>query len=85
MSDVHAIADRLEIEALRSESVAQPRLNTADMARRLMAALSTEDGGGSRGRSGFHCFQTPEIVCRTSLLHVETCLVTPPTSPGDHR
>jgi hypothetical protein len=85
MSDVHAIADRLEIEALRSESVAQSRLNTAEMAGRLMAALSTEDRGDRRDGQGSLVFRHPEIVCRTSLLHVETCLVTPPTSPGDHR
>jgi hypothetical protein len=85
MSDVHAIADRLEIEALRSESVPQPRLKTAEMAGRLMAALSTEDRGNLRDDHGSLVFRLPEIVCRTSLLHVETCLVTPPTSPGDHR
>jgi hypothetical protein len=85
MSDVHAIADRLEIEALRSESVAQSRLDTAEVAGRLMAALSTEDRGDLRDDQGSLVFRHPEIVCRTSLLHVETCLVTPPTSPGDHR
>jgi hypothetical protein len=85
MSDVHAIADRLEIEALRSESVPQPRLKTAETAGRLIAALSTEDRGDLRDDHGSLVFRLPEIVCRTSLLHVETCLVTPPTSPGDHR
>jgi hypothetical protein len=85
MSDVHAIADRLDIEALCSESVAQSRPNTAEMAGRLMAALSTEDRGDLRDDQCSLVFRHPEIVCRTSLLHVETCLVTPPTSPGDHR
>jgi hypothetical protein len=85
MSDLDAIADRPEIEALRRESVAQPRPNTADMAGRLMAGLSTEDRGDLRDDHGSLVFRLPEIVCRTSLLHVETCLVTPPTSPGDHR
>jgi hypothetical protein len=85
MSDVHAIADRLEIEALRSESVPQPRLNTAELAALLMAALSAEDRGDLRDDQGSLVFRHTEIVCRTSLLHVETCLVTPPTSPGDHR
>jgi hypothetical protein len=85
MSDVHAIADRLEIGALRSESVAQPRLNTAELAGRLMAALSTEDRGDLRDDQGSLVFRHPEIVCRTSLLHVEPAWSHPPTSPGDHR
>jgi hypothetical protein len=84
MSDVRAIADRLEIGAAW-RSVAQPWLNTAEMAGRLMAALWTEDPGDLRDDQASPVFRPPEIVCRTSLLHVETCLVTPPTSPGDHR
>ena len=85
MSDVHAIADRPEIEALPGESVAQPPLDDAEMAGCLMAALSTEDRGDLRDDQGCPVFRLPEIVCRTSLLHVETCLVTPSTSPRDHR
>jgi hypothetical protein len=85
MSDVHAIADRLELGALRGDQSRSRGINTAEMAGRLMAALWTEDPDDLRDDQASPVFRPPEIVCRTSLLHVETCLVTPPTSPGDHR